>query len=378
MDRMRIRALIVLFALFVVAQPLVAAIGAPEDNAEAGPSQASALTHLSERSIRALRASADGTVFVSTRKSTGVAGFVRVGRNGDLFPASVGAAPAGKALGFFREFGGIFGIRDTSQLKLTSRFTDELGAMHLTYEQLYQGLPVFGGVLKAHLDAANRLTAVNGVYRPGHLDRHRTARLSASQAAARAIAEVVDHPPTDESGQRAQVEAADLSARSTTLLVYRTGLIRDVRGHEPARLRGRGHQRRRPCASSCYVHAHAGKILNRFSAVDDALFRRVLFEQQHRHPGLGGRRRVPRRAQRRISRTSSSAAVTRTTSSPTRSAATPTTARARSCSRSTTTRRSRARTPTGTARPPTTATASPPTTSSRTSGATPTPSSRTT
>jgi Zn-dependent metalloprotease/Ca2+-binding RTX toxin-like protein len=279
----RTRRLIVLFALFVVAQPMVAATGAAGPTAAAGSSETSAAPGLSQRTIRALRASADGKVFVSTRRSTGVAGFVRVERNGDLLPASAADASRVKSDDFLAKYGEAFGIRDTSQLKLTSRFTDELGATHLTYEQSYRGVPVFGAVLKVHLDAANRLTAVNGVYIPD-ISVGTTARLSASQAVDRAIAEVVDHPPTDESGQAAQVKAADLSAESTMLLVYRTGLLRDVRGanqlaYEVVVTNGSS------IREFIYVHANAGKIMNRYSGVDNALHR-VVYERSAATPPI--------------------------------------------------------------------------------------------
>ncbi len=106
----------------------------------------------------------------------------------------------------FAEFGGVFGIRDASQLVLTSRAKDALGT-HLTYEQVYRGVPVFGAMLKVHLDKANRLTVVNGVFVPGvHLGIAPT--LSAAQAARRAIREVAGDPPGG-----ARVKARDLKPR---------------------------------------------------------------------------------------------------------------------------------------------------------------------
>jgi len=275
----RVRVMIVLSALLVVAQPLTAATGAPGDDARApgaSASERSAAARLSHRSVNALRQSADGSVFVSVRQSTGVAGFVRVSRHGDLFPASEARAPASKASSFFARFGGVFGIRDASQLRLTSRSTDRYGATHLTYEQVYRGLPVFAGVLKAHLDARNRLTVVNGVFVPD-IAVGTNARLSPARAAARAIAEVVADQPQDQNGVSARVSAADLRAASNELMVYRTGLIRDVRGANQLAYRvevTNGTNVR----EVVFVHAHVGKILNRYSLVEDALFRR-LFEQ---------------------------------------------------------------------------------------------------
>jgi trimeric autotransporter adhesin len=272
--RRRVRFLIVLFAVFVVSQAL-AATGATGGGAAAGSSEAGAAAE-SKRSIRALRASAEGDVFVSIRHSTGVAGFVRVSRGGDLIPASAAKDAAAKAQAFFAKFGGVFGIRDLAQLKLTARSTDQYGSRHLTYEQAFKGVPVFGAVLKAHVDARNRLTAVNGVFVPD-IALGTTATLSRSQAAARAKTEVAAHPPRDQKGKAARASAANLSTASTKLMVYRTGLIRDVKGanqlaYEVEVTNGSNVRER------VYVHAHAGKILNRYSLVEDALFRR-LFEQ---------------------------------------------------------------------------------------------------
>jgi trimeric autotransporter adhesin len=273
----RVRVLIVLSAMLVVAQPLVAATGASGAATPSGAGETSTSSR-SDRSIRALRESADGKVFVSTRQSTGVAGFIRTGRNGDLFPGSTAATPRGKAQGFLERFGATFGIADASQLKLASTTTDAYGVTHLTYEQTYRGLPVFGAVLKVHLDASNDLTAVNGVFVP-NISLGTTPSLTSAEAARLAIEEVAGDPPTDANGDAARVRARDLTAASSTLLVYRNRLIRDLPGsnqltYEVVVTNGSS------VRDVVFVHAHAGKILNRYSLVHDALFRR-LFEQDN-------------------------------------------------------------------------------------------------
>jgi trimeric autotransporter adhesin len=242
---------------------------APSSKVSAQTDQGSAAAR-SARSIRELRATADGSVFISMRKSTGVAGFVRVSRRGDLLPRSAGRTPVAKAQDYLAKFGGAFGIRDTSQLRLTSRWKDAIGSTHLTYEQVYRGVPVFGATLRVHFDAQNRLTGVNGVFVPD-IDLSTAPALSAGQAARRAIREVASDPPGD-----ADVKASDLKAASTKLIVYRIGLIRDVKGTNQL-----AYQVEVTNGSNVrdfvYVHAHVGKILNRYSTVNDALFRR-LFE----------------------------------------------------------------------------------------------------
>jgi Zn-dependent metalloprotease len=271
----RVRFLIVLSTLFLLAQiPLIGASGA--EPGSAGSDRRGSAARLSERSVRALRSGAEGAVFVSFRESTGVAGFVRTGPRGDLFPGGAGA-PGDKARGFLREFGGVFGIRDTSQLKLTSRSTDRYGSTHLTFEQVYRGVPVFGAVLRVHLDGGNQLTSANGVFVPD-ISIGTTPGLSPAQARRLAIAEVVADPPLDEDGREADASARDLRAEAAELLVYRTGLIRDVAGSNQLAYRvvvTNGTSVR----EVVFIHAHAGKILNRYSEISDVLFRR-LFEQQ--------------------------------------------------------------------------------------------------
>ena len=75
-------------------------------------------------------------------------------------------------------------------------------------------------MLRVHLDAANDLTAMNGIFVPG-LDVDTNAKLSAAEAGSRAIASVVADPPTNADGTPASTDG--LRAASAKLYVYRTG-----------------------------------------------------------------------------------------------------------------------------------------------------------
>jgi Zn-dependent metalloprotease len=258
----RVRSVLLIVAIAAFGLPVGMAAGATEGDASAAG--------LARQAIAELRATAQGDVFVTMRQSTGVAGFVRVSRQGDLLPSS-SARPLLKAEAYLGQFGDIFGIRDASQLVLRSRTTDAQGATHFTFGQAYRGVPVWGAELKVHVDAAGRLTAVNGVYVPD-LAISTAAGLSARQAARLAIAEVAANPP----GDLARVRASSLRAASTRLVVYRTGLIRDVAGsnqlaYEVEVTNGSS------IRDFVIVHANAGKVLNRWSHVVDALHR-VLYE----------------------------------------------------------------------------------------------------
>jgi hypothetical protein len=148
--------------------------------------------------IKRLKRNARGTVSISTKKSTEFASFVRVSKGGDLHPGNRNNTPNGKANGFFAEYGGLFGVTNANaELTEISSFTDKQGATHISYQQVYKNVPVFAAILQAHVDASNALTAMNGVFVPD-ININTSPAFSASQAAERAIADVVANPPQNE------------------------------------------------------------------------------------------------------------------------------------------------------------------------------------
>ena len=220
--------------------------------------------------LERLKQNARGSVTVSTKKSTGFVGFARAGRNGDLQPGNSSPTPQGKAQGFLAEYGALFGVSDQGQLVAAGSAKDAYGASHVSYEQVYKGIPVFGAQIRAHIDKDGNLTAVNGVGVPD-IDLDTNAKLSASAAAERAIAAVVADPPGGTT-----LAAGDLRAASNALNVYRTGLVRGAEGTSQLVYKvevTNGSSVR----DFVFVHANAGKIVNRYSTIDNALFRR-LFE----------------------------------------------------------------------------------------------------
>jgi Zn-dependent metalloprotease len=229
--------------------------------------------------VQRLKLRARGSVTVSTKQSTNKPAFVRAGRNGDLLPGALSRTPAGKALGFFGQHGDVFGVRDAqTELVQIGASKDRYGATHISYQQVYNGVPVFGGILRAHLDANNNLTAVNGVFVPD-IALATQPKLSAADAGRLAINAVVADPPRSEvTADVAQpLKAADLTAASTTLYIYRIGLVRNAPGtsqlvYQVEVTNGRN------VRDFVFVHAHSGKLVNRYSAIHDGLFRR-LFEQ---------------------------------------------------------------------------------------------------
>ena len=220
-----------------------------------------------------LRAGAVGTVTLSIDGGTRHVGFARVSKGGDLLPGSASATPVGRR----EDSSGVCApLRDHGRVRRAASGVLREGCVRhdpRVVRPTYKGLPVFGGMLRAHFDTGNKLTAVNGTFVP-QVDLHVDPRLTASQAAQKAIADVVANPPrTEENADAAAPEApTGLRAASTTLEVYRMGLVRDVPGsnqlvYEVEVTNGAD------VRDFVFVHANTGKIVNRYSGVQSALFR---------------------------------------------------------------------------------------------------------
>jgi Zn-dependent metalloprotease len=225
--------------------------------------------------VQQMKTRAQGAVAVSPEPSTGRVGFVRVAQTGDLSPSDTTLTVPGavdKASDYVADYAAAFGATP-DQLHQTSVRSDSDGTT-VTFEQVHRGVPVFGSMLLAHLDTQGDLTSVNGYAAPG-VDISVTPRLSAGQAAARAVRTVRVDPPSHNGGK---ANTAGIRAVSTELVVYRTGATRGVAGENiltyVVEVTNRNNIR-----DMVFVDANAGKLLNRYSIMDDALNRRV-FEQQ--------------------------------------------------------------------------------------------------
>jgi Zn-dependent metalloprotease len=210
-----------------------------------------------------------GAARVSINAATGAARFVRIApeSKGSLSPLSAAAAagPEQKTAAFFLRHGRIFGISEPeAELKLGKTEIDAQGGVHLTYRQLYRGVPVFAGELKSHFDSAGRLTAVNGTFVP-QIALDPVPSASELAAGKVAIARV-------ESGLESSVE---LTVRATKLYVYRTGLAQGVSGRNhlvwEVEVVGDGGSVR----EFVYIDAHTGKFVDQITGVYDAMFRRA-------------------------------------------------------------------------------------------------------
>ncbi|MEZ5500082.1 MAG: M4 family metallopeptidase [Steroidobacteraceae bacterium] len=219
--------------------------------------------------IRSLAAEKAGTE-VSVSPATGTVRFMRRPRSAAAARAPSGARTAtsdqtlrNNSSAFISSHASALGLRTgAAELKLRRAYRDDLGLAHLTYTQEYAGLPVFGAVLKTHLDANGEVVAVTGTMVPD-IDVSSAPSRSAAQASAAAVKFVAG--PT---------RAKDLSARNSRLLIYREGLAKGVDGANHLAYEvevGNGDNVR----EFVYVDAHSGKVIEQLTGTPDAMNRRA-------------------------------------------------------------------------------------------------------
>ena len=213
-----------------------------------------------DRWVPARKAAVDELVERATRvvldPATGSPRLVRIS------PGSLqleGADPKRKAMGFFETFGEAFGLEDPARnLELVKSAEDQLGITHLSFRQIYEGVPVFGAELKAHFGQNGELATVNGAVVPD-ISIDPSTTLGATDAADIARAVVA---------KNRGLQADELEISPPFLYVYRTGLVRGIPGAnhlaweiEVSNLSS--------VREFVYVDAHDGQILDRISGIHE-------------------------------------------------------------------------------------------------------------
>ncbi|MCP4426296.1 MAG: hypothetical protein GY803_17530, partial [Chloroflexi bacterium] len=210
---------------------------------------------------------------ISLNRATNVARFVRFtssDTNNKALALGLGS-PEAKANAFFQEYGDVFGIRDAgAELVHLDTKADLYGATRVAYEQLYQGVPVFGSQMYAHFDKRGELTAVNGTIVPDIAVNTRPT-LSANKAAQTAIAEVTAQ-------QENGLFSVNLSAANNDLMVFRTGLLQGIDGLSYLAYRVEVADTAGSVREFVFVDAHNGKILDQITGIHDGLDRKIYLE----------------------------------------------------------------------------------------------------
>jgi len=220
--------------------------------------------------ISQIRHEAEGRVFATTDQATGEVSYLRSKQ--DLMPGtSAGSAKeaGAKAQAYVDKYAGVFGAQADQLTQSAVRKTAY--GWTVEFAQSYQGVPVFGGELHASVSKAGELTSVNGFVAPD-LKGGVATQFSAAQAADRAMAIVRQDRPGG-----ATTDLTGIKATSSKLYVYREGAIRGVPGPNLLAYAVEVSNQRN-VREMVFIDANTGKVVNRYSMIDNALHRE-LYEQ---------------------------------------------------------------------------------------------------
>ena len=232
--------------------------------------------------VQRMRNTADGGVAVRENPATGKVGIVRAKTaRGDLLP-DVAARSRNQAIekadAYVDVYAPAFGAK-AAQLERSEVLADKYG-WSVTFSQSYQGVPVFAGELKAHVDKQGQLTSVNGFVAPD-LAVNTTPRISESEASDRALRMVRSNPSGHEDGHDdghgdglTEALTDGLTVRSNELMIYRMGSTRGIDG--AAKLAWVVEVWNQSTVREIVIlDAQTGKYLNRWSMIAHALDREL-------------------------------------------------------------------------------------------------------
>jgi Zn-dependent metalloprotease len=218
--------------------------------------------------IQKLSNASGGAARVSVDPRTGVARFVRL-PPGSLptAPSLIGAPAQARAMAFFREYGSAFGVTSADiELLAVRTVRDAHGKEHAIFRQVYRGLPVFGGELRAHFDARGQLFAVNGTFVSG-IELDVTPSLSSDEAAQVAVDRV-------ERGAK-ENRGSGVSAVSSSLMVFRAGLLKDAPGRDHLTYEVEVSNDAVTVREFVYVDAGNGEVVDQITGIHEAKNRRI-------------------------------------------------------------------------------------------------------
>ena len=132
------------------------------------------------------------------------------------------------------------------EFEITSVKIDDLGLKHVAFQQILNGIAIWGRSLSVHLNENNQVYLLQGHYEPTLKNVDTTPNLSAQEAAERAISEA----PDGEGGWRAEERKLFIFmvGAQTPRLAYRITLVRGLMRRE-----------------YYFVDARNGKILHKLS-----------------------------------------------------------------------------------------------------------------
>jgi hypothetical protein len=262
--------ILAMFAL-VLAFSATSAVAQDEPASENEPALAGDRGRQVAEDAARLRHDSGGAVSITFNNATGVASFVRVTEPGALAPdqaAAISVSPEVKAAAFFVDYGGVFGIDNpATDLKLVDSVRSNLGLDRLTYQQEYQGVDVFAGVMKVSFNRGSQISAVNGTFIPD-LKASVIPNLSPAAAAEKALTAV-------QVQNGLKVVSTDLAAVNSRLVIYRTGLVRGVAGTNHLAYEVEVANSAISIREFVFVDAHTGKVIDQITGIYHGLDREI-------------------------------------------------------------------------------------------------------
>lgn len=124
---------------------------------------------------------------LSWRRESDTPAFVRAAPSAAKVASPTAGTPAERALALLQAHPDVFALaHPRDELRHVETVRDGAGRLHVRFDRLEDGVPIWGEDLTVHMDAGGALTAVNGRYSPTPPAAVPAATLSAAAAIARA------------------------------------------------------------------------------------------------------------------------------------------------------------------------------------------------
>lgn len=246
--------------------------------------------------VQRLMSDTGGMAKIRVDESTGDARFVVLPKRNARSAAITSRAMRSNhsAREFLRTYSDAFGIENVdTELKEVSATRDAHGNEHIVFAQSYEGIPVFGGELRAHFDGSGEMSIVNGTF-VSKLRVNTTPSVSRADAAARAVRTVLSQQfmksdpagrVTDRLTNFDESQYADLVAVANDLVIFREGLIRGTPGADHLAYEIEVRNAAGSIREFVFVDAHNGKVIDQITGIHDALNRRAYDAEGAAHPG---------------------------------------------------------------------------------------------
>ncbi|HVF09200.1 MAG TPA: M4 family metallopeptidase, partial [Abditibacteriaceae bacterium] len=230
MNYPRLARVMMLFSVLTVSAFLPSPVdSSPPGQQAAAPSGSGAnavANPIAQSALGKLQGTNQTQIVTQVSRQTGNFGFVRAQAGEVLAPADKSVSPPARALAFLAEHGGLIGMNDTeraaatkgnapaagSNLRFLKTETDSIGMTHVKFDQVYQGLPVFGAQTVVHMNDKG-ITAVNGDY-VSNISVRTIASVPEGVAIQTALASARKHAP-----------GVDLKLSKVETAIYPAGLL---------------------------------------------------------------------------------------------------------------------------------------------------------